>query len=242
MLKFLLFFFLAISSSWSQVVPEDKTSFDQELDLAAMYKIRQQQFLYVRAALLPQSKQFDRKELEVSYRYSWHRNWRIGLIYRYVYGLRHNEDWSKETGEWAWRDTSSRGENLTGIMLQHKQIAWGKGKGILKNRVTIAHNWFNDQDTLFYKVGVLNFQFRNWTTIHQFELGVPLNYNRSPISEAWHYSAFMYHFNSWLKFGPKLTIGKMFWNESIDFNSRDGNEFTQDILIYRLGLGVLLTL
>ncbi len=241
MLK-LLFILLLIPNTWSQVVPEDKTSLDQEYDISGLYKLNKNQQLYFRAALIPQQEQFDRKEAELSYRYSLHRNWRIGLGVRRSYGLRHNEDWTKDSGVWGWTDTSSRSENLTTLMIQHKQIAWGKGKGILKNRVTLLHNWFNDQDTLQYKVGILNFHINHWTTIHQLELAIPLNYNRSPISEIWHYSAFMYQFSTKVKFGPKITIGKMFWNESIDFNSREGNEFTQGTLIYRFGLGILFTL
>ncbi len=242
MLKLILFYFLFLISAHSQVIPENEISSDYDFDISSFYKINDTHQAYFNTNFIFQDKQSNRKDIQFHYRYRWHRNWLAGVIIKRSYGLRHNEDWTNSTGTWKWTDTSSRGENLSGFLVQHKQVLWGKGKGILKNRLSLIRNWFNDQDTVFFKTGVLNFGWRNWTTIHQFEFGIPLNYNRSFFNEIWHYSAFMYRYNDFIKFGPKLTLGKMFWNESIDFNSRKGNEFTQDLLIYRLGFGVIFSL
>ncbi|MBC99716.1 MAG: hypothetical protein CME63_18370 [Halobacteriovoraceae bacterium] len=241
----IIFFFLVLINSYlcyGQVKPQDKNSFDQEFNFSSFYKLSDGHQLYFNYTYLSQAEQFQQRLATLSYRYTLHRNWRVGILFKRAYGLRHNEDWNKDSGPWAWKDTSDRSEHLTSAFLQHKQIAWGKGRGILKNRLSLQRNWFNDQDTLFYKAGILNFEFQNWTTLHQFELAIPLNYNRSFISELWHYSAFLYQYNTILQFGPSFTIGKMFWNESIDFNSRNGNEFEQSILIYRLGLSIILAL
>ncbi len=241
MSRALLLLLLCIQSGFAQEIPPNGTSFDQEFDVSIFYKIQKHHQFLLKTAYIPQSKQSDRKEMHLSYRYSIHRNWKIGLSLKRVYGMRHNEDWNKETGTWEWRDTSARGESFVGIFLQHKQIAWGKGRGILKNRLELLRNTFNDQDTLLYKLGIINFEFKKWITIHQFEFFIPLNYNDDPISEIWHYSSFMYQYSTFLKFGPKLSLGKMFWNESIDYSSRKGNKFSHDLLIYRLGLGALFT-
>lgn len=242
MFKSLFFFLFFVSYIHAQVVPDNRSSFDQQFDVTSFYKLDRSQQFFFNAQAIKQQQQSNKREFEFNYRYSLNRYWRIAAIIKRAYGLRHNNDWTKDSGVWSWTNTNSRGETLAGLMIQHKHSAWGRGKGIFKNRLTLHHNYFNGQNTLFYKVGILNFQWKDWTTIHQFEVGIPLNYNRDLINELWHYSAFMYHFRSWLKFGPKLSLGKMTWNESQSFKVIRGNHYTQSLLIYRLGLGVLITL
>jgi len=242
MLKYLFILMLPLSSIWAQIQPTNQSSFDQSLDLSTFYKINESQQLFFNLHAINQNKRSNRKIIEFNYRFSWHLNWRAGLIVKRAYGLRHNNDWTKNSGQWAWNDSTTRGENLIGLMLQYKHVAWGRGKGVLKNRISVVHNFFNAQNTLLYKFGILNFQWRNWTTVHQFELGFPLNYNRHLINELWHYSAFMFNFTSWLKLGPKLSVGKIFWDESKAFHIIKNSQYTQNLLIYRIGLGVLITL
>jgi len=244
MTKFVLtILFLAISFDlFAQKIPNNGSSFDQELDLSSFYTISNFQKLYFKFNYLNQELLSNQTHYEVNYRYNLSNHWQTAFIFRRSYGLRHNEDWNNSSGSWMWKDTSSRGENFTGVMLQYKNILWGRGQFILKNRATLIRNWFNDQDSLIYKLGILNFSWPDWTSIHQFELTIPLNYMRSFYSEIWHYSAFMYRFNHRIQMGPKFTIGRMLWNESLQFKSMNNNTFNQHHYVYRLGLGLIIDL
>lgn len=236
-LFFILSLFLTILPSVSaQRVPEDKTSFDQELSLFATKKIENHFFTF-KGILLKQDEQNDRNSLELGYRYGVG-NWRYGGSLSSERGLRHNEDWVNTTGRWAWRDTSSRSETLVRAFAQNKFFLWKKG--ILKNRVTLQHNFFNDQDTLILTSGVLWFGSGTQTFLHQFEVFLPLNFNRSLVSEVWHYSGFMWKLTKRLSLGPRLTLGYMRWNEPLFFRHRTDESYTHDLFIVRLGLGLFL--
>ena len=136
---------------------------------------------------------------------------------------------------WQWKDSSEREEYLSSIFIQHKKSLWGKGRGVLKNRLTIRRNFYNDQDTLIYRPGILNFGIKNWLLIHEFEIHIPLNYNEALINEYWHYSSFMYQVNPSLLIGLKITLGQMIWEDSVSFRGITNDSFENKMTIFRFG-------
>ena len=227
----LCFWLLSVAA---QNIPSNEKSFDKEVSLFATKKI-ENHFISFKAAHIFQDKQSDRNILELGYRYGLE-NWRMGVSLAREKGHRHNEDWMMSSGRWGWLDTSSRSETLARSFIQHKFFLWNKG--ILKNRMTLQHNFFNDQDTLLLTSGILWFGKGNHTFLHQFEVFLPLNFNRSLISEIWHYSGFMWKASQNISLGPRLSLGYMKWNESLAFKGRTGESFNQELFIVRLGLGV----
>ncbi len=230
---FLSLFFLFNLLVHANRIPKDETSFDQEFSFFGTKKI-ENHFMTLKVAHYFQDKQNDRNIIELGYRYGFD-NWRFGGSISTERGLRHNEDWVLESGRWQWRDTSSRSEEIVRGFVQNKFFLWKKG--ILKNRVTLQHNFFNDQDTLILTSGIIWFGRGSHTFLHQFEVFVPLNFNRSFVSEIWHYTGYMYKLTKSFSLGPRLTLGHMRWNESLNFKHRTGDSFNNDLFIMRLGLG-----
>ncbi len=238
MIKIFFLFILCGSLIANDKIPQDGTSFDQSIDLFFNKRLRAHAFNFS-TQFLKQDKQNNRREFHLGYRYQINNHWKVGGSYGVGYGLRHNEDWINPGNGWQWLDTSDRKEELLRVFAQHKTNIFGKGKFILKNRLTIQKNAFNTQDLLIYRIGVFNLSIPQWTFLHQFDFFIPLNFNRSKLSELWHYSSFMYRYNAHVMFGPTFSAALMKWNESIAMKGRTGLEFTHELTIFRLGMGFI---
>lgn len=238
MIKFFVFFIFLSNFAFANQPPAKET-FDQSLNLFLEKKFSHYSIVG-RAHRVNRDFQSDRQELALGLRGRLTDNFRTGGEFVLARGLRHNEDWNFDTGRWKWRQTEGRQEELFRWFLQHKFSLVGNGIGIWKTRLTYQRNFFNKQDLAILKAGLIWLGIPKWTTLHQIEAHIPLNFHRSVMSELWLYNGFVYRFNNTLALGPSLNLGAFFWNESIRFRNQMNTGFTDQLLTLDIGLNLII--
>jgi len=223
-------------STYAGPIPQSTNSINKEITGHLFKKINKEHSTVLAINLSSNETLNDQKRFELGYRYKASLNLTYGFHLARRYGLRHNEDWNLNNGPWSWEDTSSRGETFLMPFIQYRKLLNDLGNQVLKLRASYLHNTFNKQEELVLKLGLLSFIHPKVSLLNQLEVNVPTNYNRSAISEAWLYSGALYNFNKHWSLGPQLTYGVQYWNESLFFKERVGQEYKNSNKVFRVGL------
>lgn len=232
--KFVVFLFA--TNLYAGPIPQNTKSFNKEITGHLFKRFNKKHSTVLAVNLSSNETLDDQKRFEFGYRYKVNLNLTYGFHLARRYGLRHNEDWNLKNGPWSWENTSSRGETFLMPFIQYRKILNEEGNQVLKLRASYWHNTFNKQEELVFKLGLLSFLHPKVGLLNQIEVNIPTNYNRSPISEAWVYSGVLYNINKNWSLGPQLTYGIQYWNESLFFKGRVGQDYKSSNKVFRVGL------
>lgn len=179
--------------------------------------------------------------------YRLHRNLKAGIFYMTQAGARHDEDWVEEDGDWSWKDTDSRYEQiLTGDFSPRFLIAWLPGKNsvfTLKNRY--SHNFTNGQQSYMLLPGLTWFYIRDRSPVYNINVGYglyfPLNYSDSLVYRQGPWLSGIYHFSAKMKL--EITGNYLITNWTVqewDGGTRINSKVTTQSL--KIGLGLIFKL
>lgn len=138
-------------------------------------------------------------------------NIKAGFYLKRTYGARHEDDWVRQNGKWQWQDTSKRGENTYIFELYPRFLI--TDKLVFQNRIWLAYNDFNHQQTLKIRPGLTYFSRNiNWYFIIDNYLS--LNFSRNRLYDRWVYTGFLYHLSKNVLFGPYLAYRWLKWHST----------------------------
>lgn len=159
------------------------------------------------------------------------RNFKLGAFWARASGLRHDNDWVRENGQWGWVDTSSRYETFWVFDITPQgEISFLPGSNWtaeLKTRYAI--NRYNQQKTLRVRPGLSYFWQHNGRPfmrfIAQYEAYIPLNYGVSKLYESWIYQGVFWQLNDSFELGATVSEKSLTWASTSDYTTLTGNTY-----------------
>lgn len=141
------------------------------------------------------------------------RHLKFGLFYQRSYGLRHDQDWIKDSS-WHWRDRKTQGQDSWIGDLTYKNFI--NDKSTYELRLTYEKNTTVGRSFLKPRIGASYFFSKGHFTLIE-ELSLPMETRASSIQEYWTYLTYSYHYNSNASFGPLIAYRTVNWETSQDF-------------------------
>lgn len=154
-----------------------------------------------------------------------HRNLKLGLFYRVQKGARHDDDWMVgNPGEWFWRDTQNRPENLIVLDATPRVKLGGPFTAALK--VRYERNFFNNQSSVKLEPELAWFWLDGLnpkaTVFLRHSTYLPLNFGEGSYYERWWYLAGLWHLDDTMSVGPSVAFRDAQWSTSSDFRRASG--------------------
>lgn len=188
----------------------------------------------------------DYKHLRYGLKYRVHENIKIGVYLKHAVGLRHDNDWVKNTGtgKWGWTDSSSRVENLLMTEVTSRLLL---DNYLLKNfmaefRVQYNYNFNFNLHMLKIRPSLTYFLTKNGKAFMNLyinnEFYMALNFHESSIYQQWLYLGAQYHYSKKLKLGGFLARMVGTWTSSDDFIDRTGESYSKNISGTYLGFNI----
>jgi hypothetical protein len=164
-------------------------------------------------------------------RYRLFRNLKVGLFFSRRQGIRHDDDWLKNSsGTWMWQNTNNRAENYAILEVSPRMLMpFLPGKNwVFEFRTRAERNLENDQNTLKLKPILTYFWLKGGSPFMnfflQYEAYLPLNYGTESIYQTWIYSGFLFHWSNRFKPGLFFTKYEKKWGHSTLFKSLNPTE------------------
>jgi hypothetical protein len=171
---------------------------------------------------------------------------KIGVFYRKVYGIRHDEDWVSENGIWKWRDTRARGEdNWLFDLTPRMEILESTALtlvGELKSR--FIYNTTLQHRTLLLRPGMNAFFFTRdgqarLAGFLQFEFNFALGRGGRVIPEKWLYLGVLKPLSPSFELGLQTALKWESWGAPGHYLARGGTPYLIDTTTLNLGLLVI---
>ncbi len=156
-----------------------------------------------------------------------HRNLKLGLFYRVQKGARHDDDWvTNNPGEWSWRDTQNRPENLL-VLDATPRVKLGASI-TAAFKVRYEHNFFNNHSAIKLEPELAWFCLDGLrpraTVFVRYGDYRPLNFGSGSYYERWWYLAGLWHLDETMSFGPSVAFRDVQWSTSSDFRTASGGD------------------
>ncbi len=197
-------------------------AFNEMQDLSALAEIRE--------AGQADNQQYQSILLGTYYHLNDH--WRAGVFYQRQYGVRHDEDWQKDTVTgWGWINTSQRGEDLAVIDLSPKlHLGFLPGETwTLEFKNRYEYNFFDQDQNLHLRQTLTYFWLKqDQPFLHFFlqcEQVFPLNYGVMPINEQWTYLGMVYQRSESVQLGFFAATQWQSWANTSQFSAQTGNSY-----------------
>ena len=149
-------------------------------------------------------------------RRSLSRNFKMGLFYQRSYGLRHDNDWIKESA-WHWLDRKTQGQDSFLTDFTYKNLI--NDRMTYEVRLTYEKNFTVGRGFIKPRIGISYFLTKSHFTLME-ELSIPMETRSSAIQEYWTYFTYSYHYSNNVSFGPLLANRIVNWESSEDFKNR----------------------
>jgi len=156
------------------------------------------------------------QSLRIGTRKGFSRHMKWGLFYQRSYGLRHDQDWIKDS-TWHWKDRTTQGQDIWITDLSYKDFI--NEKSTYELRLTYEKNSTVGRSFLKPRIGASYFFSKSHLTLIE-ELSIPLESRENTIQEYWTYLTYSFHYNTHVSFGPLLSYRIVNWETSEDFKNR----------------------
>lgn len=174
----------------------------------------------------------------INLRYKLTSNFQFGLSHGHQRGDRSNQDWFKdEVGNWRWKDTTHRVENLSDIVFNYKTLI---KNFIFEWRNTYRYNHHFETARVVSRI-VFNFYSFQCTIkcnlLLSFEEHIALNDNEA--QESWTYATLLFHFNKNIILGPRLTYFSKRWESTNEFRVTTNREYEKSDQLMMYGIQII---
>lgn len=157
-----------------------------------------------------------------------HKNFKLGGFVELASGLRHENDWQLDDGQWKWIDSSKRVEAIATMDATYRYRLPSVFNRIvfeLKNR--FSYNSYNSQQSLRVRPGLNYFWIKDGhafiNILLQHEIYHPLNYGKTSPYERWNYLSILYHVDQNHRVGPFYSESWKIWHESEETVEKDAS-------------------
>lgn len=215
--------------------PIDENAVNQRLEAKFFFKKDKHQ-LVLKTNIENNEVLDQNKSISLDYRKKLTKGLKVILGHGVFFGLRHNEDWIVENGNWFWRDTGGRKESITHWGLQFKRPLSTETAYQIKALHT--YNSFNEQQDVALHNSLMWFSTPKSVSLVELRLNFPANYARQTMNYYSLYTGWLYFITNGLSLGPSLSYGFQKWTEPLSYKGRfgDGYEVTNKVLFFGLTL------
>lgn len=243
MTRIYLFFLivLVLDSAFAiENVPDNTKAHQVETRIRYFYPVEKYS-LFSEVQLANHSGARDTKSVLLGAYYRYLDIFRFGLFYQRQYGIRHNEDWFKDTiSGWQWRDTTQRGEDLAIFDYSVKTLMNGHENITVDIKLRYEYNFFNKNQSIRGRGGFSFFNLvddepKSSFFLH-YEFVRPLNYSNYRSNETWAYLGGLYHDDSHFQFGGYLARRWQAWFSTSEYTSLTGKTYMVDETTDVLGI------
>lgn len=230
-------------TAWAAPTPPDRKGGYQTGEVLRVISGHERYSLLGEIAATQATDDRDLKDITVGTYYHLNNNLKAGVFYRHAYGLRHDDDWARDSaGNWRWLDTNDRGEGLVQLDLTVKSLVeFMPGEDwVAELKTRWVYNAFNGEQYFLLRPGLTYFLLSEGNLVANFymqvELDLPTNYGNRAIMEKWIYLGSLYHFSERFDLGPFVTFGWQSWSRPDDYARRGGADYTVTTQTTTLGV------
>jgi hypothetical protein len=236
MIKYFVLFSISICFAQNNI-PEQKIFNDASnyfYSLVGNYKRLNMSFSHHR---IPN---WDNRPWEQSFinlRYKLTKNWQVGIGHGHQRGDRSNNDWIFKNGQWGWRDTSHRVENLSDFVINYKTLV---KTFILDFRQTYRRNyhWNTSRSITRFGINYLNMSCGlDCNIIAHFEKHMSFDDNET--EEDWFYLSWLFNISDSLILGPRYVYLKRTWEATHDFQDQTSNDYEEFEILNMFGVQLI---
>lgn len=241
MIKFLILFFLFISSSHAQQkTPDSRYGVESGIDFRMLKKIKRNLLLF-ETRHRRELEDTDYHQVLMGSYYRLTKRFRMGAFIQAEQGLRWDKDWRRGPQKWEWQDVESRWDFSSVLDATYTDKFTSNFVWEMKTRLYYYHS--RDALQLRLRPGlryfVMKFGRPLWQFYTEIETYIPLNYGVDELYEYWVYLGALYQATSNFAIGPVISFRERWFHAYNKFESKAGQSFKTNFESTYFGLSAI---